>query len=104
VGKGIGVVPSVSKELLNGVSRGYVALQAAVELLERGQRALVMPTAEQTLTKGALPQSFDAGERETAVLAKSRGEKIRTNEQLVKNWCEREAGTYLDLPGILKSL
>ena len=102
--EGIGVVPAVYEELLNGVSRGYIALQAAVELIQRGQIALVMPTAQETFEKGALPQSFDAGERETIAVAKSKGYKILTNERLVKNWCERAAIPYWDLPGILRAL
>jgi predicted nucleic acid-binding protein len=102
--EGIGVVPAVYEELLNGVSKGYIALKAAIELIQRRQIDLVMPTAEETLEKGALPHSFDEGERETIVIAKSRSYKILTNERLVRNWCRRAEITYCDLPGILRAL
>jgi predicted nucleic acid-binding protein len=102
--EGIGVVPAVYEELHNGVSKGYVALQAAIQLILHGQIALVIPTAEETLEKGALPRSFDEGEREMIAVAKSRGYMILTNEKLVKNWCQRAEVAYWDLAGILRAL
>ena len=54
--------------------------------------------------KDALPHSFDAGERETIAVARSRGYTILTNETHVKNWCERSMIAYLDLPRILRAL
>ncbi len=63
-----------------------------------------MPTAAETLEKGALPRSFDEGERETIAVAKPRGYTILTNERLVKNWCKIAGITYWDLPGILRAL
>ncbi|MGH8069694.1 MAG: hypothetical protein ACRERE_31520 [Candidatus Entotheonellia bacterium] len=101
---GIGVVPAVYEELHNGVSKGYVALKAALEAIQRRQIGLVMPTAAETLEKGALPRSFDEGERETIAVAKPRGYTILTNERLVKNWCKIAGITYWDLPGILRAL
>jgi predicted nucleic acid-binding protein len=102
--EGIGVVPAVHEELHQGVSKGYVALQAAIELIQRRQVNLVMPTAEETLEKSTLPPSFDAGERETVAVAKARGAKVLTNERLVKNWCQQAGIQYWDLPGILRAL
>lgn len=102
--EGIGVVPAVYEELLTGVSKGYIALKAAIELIQRRQIDLVMPTADEILEKGILPLSFDEGERETIAVAKSRGYKILTNERLVRNWCRRAEITYWDLPGILRAL
>jgi predicted nucleic acid-binding protein len=63
-----------------------------------------MPTIEEALEKGALPPSFDEGERETIAVAKSRDYEILTNERLVKNWCRQAGFTYWDLPGILRAL
>ena len=83
--EGIGVVPAVYEELHHGVSKGYVALQATIELIQRRQIALVVPNAEETLGKSALPPAFDAGERETIAVARARGLKVLTNERLVKN-------------------
>jgi len=54
--------------------------------------------------KDALPRSFDAGERETIAVAKSRAYAILTNEAHVKNWCERSGILYWDLPRILRAL
>jgi len=51
----------------------------------------------------ALPVSFDAGERETLAVAKSRGCSILTNENQIKNWCRREQIEYWDLPGLLRA-
>ena len=85
--EGIGVVPAVYEELHQGVSKGYVALQAAIELIQRRHIELVVPSTEETLGKSALPASFDAGERETIAVARARGAKILTNERLVKNRC-----------------
>ena len=104
VEEGIGIVPAVYEELHHGVSKGYVALQAALELIQHRQIDLVVPTAEETLEKSALPPSFDAGERETIAVAKVRGAKILTNERLVKNWCQQAGIQYWDLPGILRAL
>src|SRR5438128_1246812 len=102
--EGIGVVPAVYEELHQGVSKGYVALQAAMELIQRRHIELVVPNTEETLGKSALPSSFDAGERETIAIAKARGAKILTNERLVKNWCQQAGIQYWDLPGILRAL
>jgi hypothetical protein len=57
--EGIGVVPAVYDELHNGLSKGYVALQAALELIQHRYIDLVMPNAEEILEKGAVPPSFD---------------------------------------------
>jgi predicted nucleic acid-binding protein len=102
--EGIGVVPAVYEELHHGVNKGYVALQAAIELIQRRQIALVVPNAEETLGKSALPPNFDAGERETIAVARARGVKVLTNERLVKNWCQQAGIQYWDLPGILRAL
>lgn len=102
--EGIGVVPAVYEELSQGVSKGYVSLQAALEIIQRQDIVLVVPNAEETLKKSALPASFDTGERETIVVAKARGAKILTNERLVKNWCQQVGLQYWDLPGILRAL
>ena len=51
-----------------------------------------------------MPVSFDAGERETLAVAKSRGYPILTNENQIKNWCKREQIEYWDLPGLLRAL
>jgi hypothetical protein len=45
--EGIGVVPAVYEEVQEGVSRGYEALQAVMALIQQGQLALVVPTAEE---------------------------------------------------------
>ena len=102
--EGIGVVPAVYEELHRGVSKGYVALQAAMELIQDRHIALVVPNAEETLGQSALPSSFDAGERETIAVAKARGLKVLTNERLVKNCCQQAGIQYGDLPGILRAL
>jgi predicted nucleic acid-binding protein len=102
--EGIGVVPAVYEELHHGVNKGYVALQAAIKLIQRRQIALVVPNAEETLGKSALPATFDAGERETIAVARARGIKVLTNERLVKNWCQQAGIQYWDLPGILRAL
>lgn len=102
--EGVGVVPAVYEELHQGVSKGYVALQAAIELIQCRHIGLVMPNAEETLGKSALPPSFDAGERETVAVARARGAKVLTNERLVKNWCQQGGVQYWDLPGILRAL
>lgn len=100
----IGVVPAVYTELQTGVSSGYVALQAAIALIQQGQIALLTPTAQEIFEKDSLPDSFDAGERETLAVAKSRGCQVLTNETRVKNWCNRAGIGYWDLPGILRAL
>ena len=102
--EGIGVVPAVYEELHQGVSKGYVVLQAAMELVQRRHIELVVPNAEETLGKSALPPSFDAGEREMMAVAQARGAKVLTNERLVKNWCQQGGIQYWDLPGILRAL
>jgi predicted nucleic acid-binding protein len=54
----IGVVPAVYGELQGGVSRGYTRLQAAIELIQQGQIALVVPSAQEIFEKDDLPSSF----------------------------------------------
>jgi predicted nucleic acid-binding protein len=49
--EGIGVVPAVYEELHTRVSKGYTALQAAIDLIQRRQIELVIPNAEETLGK-----------------------------------------------------
>lgn len=100
----IGVVPAVYEELQEGVNKGYVLLQAVVELVQRGHIALLVPTAQEIFEKDALPGSFDTGERETMAVARSRGYRILTNETHVKNWCKRTGIGYWDLPGVLRAL
>ena len=102
-GEGIGVVPAVYEELQTGVRKGYVALGTVAELIRQGQIGLVVPSAEEIREKGALPSSFDEGERETIAISASRAYKILTNERLVKNWCKRIGIRYWDLPGILRA-
>ena len=101
--EGIGVVPAVYEELHQGVDKGCAVLQAAIELVQHRRIDLVVPNAEETLGKSALPLSFDAGERETIAVARARGAGILTNERLVKNWCQRTGIQYWDLPGILRA-
>lgn len=101
---GIGVVPAVYEELHQGVSKGYVALQTAIELIQHRHIELVVPNAEEILGKSVFPASFDAGERETMAIAQARGAKVLTNERLVKNWCQQVGIQYWDLPGILRAL
>lgn len=100
----IGVVPAVYEELRAGVTSGYGALQSAITLIEQGQIALLAPTAQEIFEKDALPDSFDAGERETVAVAKARGYQVLTNETQVKNWCKRAGMEYWDLPGVLRAL
>ena len=100
----MGVVPAVYEELQKGVSSGYVPLQAAIALIQQGQIALLVPTAQEIFEKDDLPDSFDAGERETLAVAKSRRYPILTNETHVKNWCKRAGIGYWDLPGVLRAL
>lgn len=104
VGDQIGIVPAVYEELQDGVSKGYVLLQAIVELVQQGHIALLVPSAQEVFEMGLLPDSFDAGERETMAVARSRGYRILTNETHVKNWCKRTGIGYWDLPGLLRAL
>lgn len=103
VPEGLGMVPAVYEELHQGVDKGYVALQAAIALIQQRRIELVVPNTEEALSKSTLPASFDAGERETIAVAKARGAGILTNERLVKNWCQRAGILYWDLPGILRA-
>jgi predicted nucleic acid-binding protein len=102
--EGIGVVPAVYEELHQGVSKGYVALQAAIDLIQHRHIELIVPNTEEILGKSALPASFDAGERETIAVARARGAKVLTNERLVKNWCRQAGVQYWDLPGFPRAL
>ncbi len=99
----IGVVPAVYAEFQAGVNKGYVDLQAVVRLIQQGQIDLVAPTAQEVFQEDVLPTSFDAGERETLAVAKSRGYTILTNETQIKNWCMRQQIDSWDLPGLLRA-
>ncbi len=100
----LGVVPAVYGEFQAGVNKGYTDLQGVVKLIQQGRIDLVTPTAQEVFQEDALPASFDAGERETLAVAKSRGYTILTNETQIKNWCKRERIEYWDLPGLLRAL
>lgn len=100
----IGVVPAVYEECEEGVSKGYTVLRDVVSLIKQGEVKLVLPTTKEVFEKATLPGSFDTGERETMVVANSRGYSILTNETQVKNWCKRTGVGYFDLPGILRAL
>jgi hypothetical protein len=65
---------------------------------------ILIPNAQEIFDKEALPHSFDAGERETIAVAKSRGHAILTNETHVINWCKRNGIVCWDLPRILRAL
>jgi len=100
----IGVVVAVYEECVEGVNRGYAALQSVIGLIGEGRIELVLPTANETLAKADLPPSFDAGERETITVASSRSNEILTNERHVRNWCHRSGIGCWDLSGILRAL
>lgn len=100
----IGVVPAVYAEFQAGLNKGYADLQTVVKLIQQGRIDLVTPTAQEVFQKDVLPASFDAGERETLVVAKSRGYAVLTNETQIKNWCKRDEIKYWDLPGLLRAL
>ena len=100
----LAVVPAVYEELQEGIRRGYASLQVANAHIQQGQITILVPNAREIFDKDALPRSFDAGERETIAVAKSRGYAILTNETHVKNWCERNGMVYWDLPRILRAL
>jgi predicted nucleic acid-binding protein len=100
----IGLTPVVFEELQIGVSRGYVLLQSVIDLVQQGQLLLIVPNADEVIQKSTLPASFDLGERETLLVAKSRAYGVLTNESHVKHWCRREQVELWDLPGILRSL
>ena len=97
------VVPAVYEELQEGIRCGHSALQAANACIQQGAMMILAPTAQEIFDKDALPRSFDAGERETIAVARSRGYAILTNETHVKNWCERNGILYWDLPRILRA-
>ena len=99
----IAVVPAVYEELQEGIRRGYAPLQAANTHIQQGTVTILAPSAQEILDKDALPRSFDAGERETIAVARSRGYAVLTNETHVKNWCERSGTAYWDLPRILRA-
>jgi predicted nucleic acid-binding protein len=99
----VGVVPAVYEEFQAGISKGYTDLQAVVTFIQQGQIELVTPTAQEIFQKDELPASFDAGERETLAIARSRRYGVLTNETQVKNWCTREQVDYWDLPGLLRA-
>lgn len=100
----VGVVPAVYAEFQAGVNKGYPDLQAVVKLIQQGRIDLMAPTAQEVFQEDVLPAAFDAGERETLAVAKSRGYTILTNETQIKNWCQREQIEYWDLPGLLRAL
>ena len=100
----LGVVVTVYEECVEGVNRGYAALQSVIDLIREDQIELVSPTANETLAKADLPLSFDAGERETIAVASSRSNQILTNERHVRNWCHRSGIDCWDLSGILRAL
>jgi predicted nucleic acid-binding protein len=100
----IALVPAVYEELQEGIRRGYVSLEAASAHIQRGSMTILAPNAQEIFDKDALPRSFDAGERETIAVAKSRGYSILTNETQVKNWCKRIGIEYWDLPQVLRAL
>lgn len=100
----VGVVVAVYGECVEGVNRGYVALQSVLDLIREGRIELVTPTASETRAKAGLPPSFDAGERETIAVASSRSNQILTNERHVGNWCHRSGIGCWDLGGILRAL
>jgi len=100
----IGVVVAVYEECVEGVNRGYAALQSVIGLIGEGRIELVLPTANETFAKADLPPSFDAGERETITVASSRSNEILTNERHVRNWCHRSGIGCWDLSGILRAL
>lgn len=100
----IGVVPAVYEEFQTGLKKGYNDLRAIVKLIQQGRIDLAIPTAQEVFQKDVLPASFDAGERETLAVAKSRGYAVLTNEIQIKNWCKRERIECWDLPGLLRAL
>jgi len=100
----VGVVPAVYVEFQVGVHKGYTDLQAVVKLIQQGRIDLVAPTAQEIFQGDVLPASFDAGERETLAVAKTRGYTILTNETQIRNWYQREQIEYWDLPGLLRAL
>jgi predicted nucleic acid-binding protein len=100
----LALVPAVYEELQEGIRRGYVSLQATSAHIRQGSMTVLTPNTQEVFDKDALPRSFDAGERETIAIAKSRGYAILTNETHVKNWCERMGLAYWDLPRILRAL
>ena len=104
VNEHVGVVPAVYAEFQGGVDRGYADLQAVIELVKQGHIELVVPTAREIFDKDSMPDSFDAGERETLVVARAHKYTVLTHETHVKNWCKCEQIAYLDLPGILRAL
>jgi predicted nucleic acid-binding protein len=103
-GNRLGVVPAVYAEFQAGLNKGYADLQTVVDLIQQGQIDLIAPTAQEVFQKDALPTSFDAGERETLVVARLRGYPVLTNETQIKNWCRREEIEYWDLPALLRAL
>jgi len=100
----LGVTPAVYEEFQIGVTKGYTVLQPVIDLIEQEQIELLVPNAQEILQKSALPSSFDTGERETLIVARSRSLGVLTNERHVKNWCLREQVETWDLPGILRAL
>jgi predicted nucleic acid-binding protein len=100
----VGTVPAVYEEVQRGVQKGYTRLQAVVDLVQRRQIELVIPTEQELFKKGTLAASFGEGEREIMAVAMTRDYAILTDETLVKNWCRRTGTTCWDLPGVLRAL
>jgi predicted nucleic acid-binding protein len=100
----IGIVPSVYEEIQIGIEKGYDILQSILDFVKQGHIHLVPLSEEELIAKASLPRSFDEGEREVGAVAKQRQWTILTNENLVKNWCQREKIPCIDLSTLLRAL
>lgn len=100
----IEIVPAVYEEVHTGIEKGYSALQSILALVKQGCVHLVPLSEEELVAKTSLPRSFDEGEREIGAVAKQRQWSVLTNEKLVKNWCQREGISCLNLPAFLRVL
>ncbi|ODS34949.1 MAG: hypothetical protein A7316_04780 [Candidatus Altiarchaeales archaeon WOR_SM1_86-2] len=100
----IAIVPAVYEELTDGVNKGYQTLARVLELVDK-QAIKILPLTEDEITaKARLPASFDEGEREAIVVAKTRNLQITTNEKQIGNYCREEGILYLNLPDLLRMM
>lgn len=99
------LAPAVVKELQVGLNKGLDFLQPITDGLATGVNfySIELTPDEKNLVDG-LPNSLNAGERESIAICSQRGGKLLTNDKRAHNYCRDNRIPSLDLRLILRQL
>ncbi|MDE0554125.1 MAG: hypothetical protein OXI24_07925 [Candidatus Poribacteria bacterium] len=100
----LNITPAVENEIKIGVSKGFYFSHDITALQTQGRIRIYHPTPVDREFMRSLPQTLDAGERESMAICKRFTATLASNERRVMHHCQTNGIHCLNLVDILRLL